>query len=233
MMRSRQAGFTLLEVLLALSVAALTLTLAFATVVSLRGTLQRVQSAMMQTVREEQVLTYLENAIRSATLGLDAAKLPRPPRIPPQEWNPTAHIYNFVVEDRSFAGKDSSEMVFASMSQPTDNEALRRSALMTMRVSVQDAEDGSDREDLVLELDRTPFRSPPDEELDEVVLFEGVAGFRVSCVEAGSDDWQENWDAWELGNRLPAAVRIEVELLDERRPDAEPRLLERIVLLRR
>lgn len=197
--RADAAGFTLLEIVLALSLAALTLTLAFTTVFSLRATLERSAETVQREVRHEQVGQYLERHLRSATLGIrqrSSAFLLDPGAEPLSEY-----AYRFELEELRADGIEGSRLVWASMAQATAGEGQRRSAFVTLDLRSERSGEGVA---LTARINPTPFSTREADLPGPEVLLDGLASLRFECYDGG--EWKRSYSSEQTG-RLPQAVR--------------------------
>ncbi len=174
-----QKGFTLLELLVALSVAALIVLAVTTTLFSLNRANETASQEMEQQRALRTTLDLLRREI-SAILYQTGDKELR-----------------FMVEDRDFFGKPASVLSFCTVAPPLDGDVSDQ-----LRVQYKPEEDGS-RIKLTrasrdfFQSDTSPVRFFPQ--------IDGLEGFLVECNDGSS--WLKSWDT-ALTNRLPKQIRI-------------------------
>jgi prepilin-type N-terminal cleavage/methylation domain-containing protein len=200
----RALGFTLVEILVVLSLLGLVMSLVLVTVLQLRSTLERVHGDFGRRVRAEQALAFLEREVRSATVGWRRPSEPTGTGEVSRQFN-----YPFVCFEETVNGRSQSRLRFCSLSQFTHPGGGQQGAARGVEVSLG-------------RLDYTPGTPPALLRRHEVVptgsfergggeeaLLDGVWGFRVECFDGSA--WRTAYDA-EEDNGLPRAVRVTLTL---------------------
>ena len=182
------AGFTLLEVLIALALLSLVAGALYATFFSLvRG--RETATAGMEERRE----------LRS-TLDLLRRELSA------IQYNRTDKRLHFVVEDRDEYGKPASILEFTAIAPPAPDNASSDQVVNRYQPQVKDGKMVLTRQSRDLYLDSIdPPRYPQMEEL---------AGFLVECFDGSK--WVKSWDT-AINFGLPKAVRVTVSVKDGER----------------
>lgn len=192
---SRHAGFTLVEILVAMAIAAILATMAFSAMNEAMQNRERIKQAQAR-------LVGLQFTVRS--LVQDFSQLvPRPVRVPIGEG------YDAAVLGRSGTFAE----VMLTRAGWTNPAGLSRSGLQRVRYQVRD---GVLYRDYWLVLD-----SQPDPEPVQRALIDGVEAFTIRYMSDGRQ-WQDNWPPPQpdAGNQMrymrwrPIAVEITLKLRD-------------------
>jgi general secretion pathway protein J len=162
----RQPGFTLVEILVAIAIAAILATMAFTAMSEAMQNRERIKQA-------QQRLTDLQFAVRS--LVQDFSQLaPRPVRVPFGEGYDAAVL----------AQLGTFSEVLLTRAGWTNPAGLSRSGLQRVRYAVRD---GVLYRDYWLALDAQPEPQPV-----QRALMDGVEGFTIRYMNDGRQ-WQDNW----------------------------------------
>jgi general secretion pathway protein J len=200
-MMSRQAGFTLIEVLLAIAITAFVAVLAYSGLsVAVTGS-ERHQQHAEQQAELQMALSLLEKDVRQITA-----------RVITDEYDE---------QQPALAGGALEDYILQLSRRGWDNPLeLRRASLQRVRYQL---------EDNVLWREYWPVmdRSSEDEGLQRLKLLENVDSIKLrflddsSAAAASSDlggEWQESWPPAERAlNDLPLAIDLELELLERGR----------------
>jgi general secretion pathway protein J len=190
--RHSQNGFTLIEVLLALTIFALMGTILYGAFSLGHGAVEKSQKSFERNQKLRAVDELLGSYIRSAF----------PYRSTPQ----SAPLL--------FAG-ESAELTFVS----SFSLAMGGRGMAKVRLFWQGDER---RGGVLLLEEETPVRMPNEEDNEGhegvrngMVVREGIKGFRISYLDPQSEEekWEERWDAVER-NGLPRAIRLEYRTED-------------------
>ncbi|ACD94997.1 type II secretion system protein GspJ [Trichlorobacter lovleyi] len=182
MTANNRRGFTLLELLIALAIATLVITAAYATLFSLNRAHEVASQGMEQRRVLRSTLDMLRRELASLRYFSDDSRL------------------RFVVEDRDYFGKPASTLTFSTLAAPTPapvSDQLRvryRIDTSRERLSLTKAS-----QDLLLEGDE-PKAYP---------LLDELEGFLVECSDGNR--WLKTWDT-ELTKAVPKLIRITIRL---------------------
>ncbi|WP_277057817.1 type II secretion system protein GspJ [Trichlorobacter lovleyi] len=182
MTANNRRGFTLLELLIALAIATLVITAAYATLFSLNRAHEAASQGMEQRRVLRSTLDMLRRELASLRYFSDDSRL------------------RFVVEDRDYFGKPASTLTFSTLAAPSPapvSDQLRvryRIDTSRERLSLTKAS-----QDLLLEGDE-PKAYP---------LLDELEGFLVECSDGNR--WLKTWDT-ELTKAVPKLIRITIRL---------------------
>lgn len=204
--RRAQSGFTLLELILAMLMAAmLSLALygAMRSAIQARRSAQRaVQATRAGSIAMEIICHDLENAFP-------------PPQTDPNATNvPLTMAGPFQGSHQSGGGGDNDDLIFSTLSHDefaTDNGPLSE-GICTVEFYIKSDPSGPI---LVRRITRNvlaPTQTPGTEEL----LCRNVRSFSVQYFDGAS--WQPTWDSTQLGDVLPPAVSVSIVIEDPTAP---------------
>lgn len=187
----RQAGFTLLELLLALALLAILVAALYGSYFALfKG--RETASAGMESRRELRTSLDLLRRELGGVLYRRGDKR-----------------FHFVVEDRDLYGKPASMVSFVAVAPPeASGSAVSDQVDVRYRIVENEKQMVLTRETKDLHFTGDPLRYPQ---------LEKVEGFLVEC--RSGDKWVKNWDT-AINMSLPAAVRITVTVMEDDRPVA-------------
>jgi general secretion pathway protein J len=190
MRRHAEAGFTLLEIVLAVALVALIMALVYGVVVSTVQAAEKIDELTHGSEIGPAILAQIREDLSAAFL-------------------PDANQEYFVGQDR--AGRDridfiSSVAVFASETAQTEP---RLTTVNELGYQVKEAPDRSDG--LILYRRVDPFiDAEPLRGGRLTMLADGVTQFRISY--SNGADWQSTWSTGKNEGRLPASLRIELKI---------------------
>jgi len=216
-----RAGFTLIEVLVAMTLLVAALSITFTTFYSISKAWERGQIMAENLNRGEFIMEQLVGGLRSAFYPVR------------QITNASSTDYGFVIEDNGEGetARDSISWVKTGPALLAENDPLLQ-GVHRIKISLEEDEDGKLA---VVSRAWQPYGNALDFKPEDVVPFiisEKVLGMNCRLAketkEGGGWDCKDEWDALECTNRLPLAVEIELYLppLDG---DKEPVKLARIV----
>jgi general secretion pathway protein J len=185
MPRSNRRGFTLLELLLALAIAALVLAAAYATLFSLTQAQEHASRGMEQRRALRNSLDLLRRELSSVLFKSGDQR------------------FRFLVQDRDFYGKPASIMQYATLAPPSEGLSSD-----LVRVRYQAVED----EATTVSLQRASqglFLT--EERTTDYPLLESLEGFLVECYDGSK--WVKTWDTT-MTSSLPKMIRVTVSLLE-------------------
>lgn len=187
----RQAGFTLLELLLALALLAILVAALYGSYFALfKG--REAASAGMESRRELRTSLDLLRRELGGVLYRRGDKR-----------------FHFVVEDRDLYGKPASMVSFVAVAPPeAGGSAVSDQVDVRYRIVENEKQMVLTREAKDLHFTGDPLRYPQ---------LEKVEGFLVEC--RSGDKWVKSWDT-AINMSLPAAVRITVTVMEDDRPVA-------------
>lgn len=183
--RKRRNGFTLLELLVALAIAALIIVAAYGAFFSLNRAQQVAGTDMAQRRSQRALLDLMRRELSSILYRANDKQL------------------RFLVEDRDIFGKPASGLTFVSIAPPLEGMVSDQSVLR-----YQVVESG---ERLVLVRSARDFFSDDKLRVTYPVL-EELDGFLVECFDGSK--WLKNWDT-ALTPVLPKAIRVTFTLHDK------------------
>lgn len=186
MTANNRAGFTLLELLVALAIT-LVIVLAVTTVLfSLNGGYEAVSRDMEQRRTVRTTLDLVRREL-SAVLYRQADKQLR-----------------FKVDDRDFYGKPTSSISFITLAPPREGE-------VSDQIRVQYAAEEADAASFRLTRGSRDFFQQEDLPPKNYTVLDSLEGFLVECHDGSK--WLRSWDT-EITGRLPAKVRVTLSLRD-------------------
>jgi len=204
--RRAQSGFTLLELILAMLMAAmLSLALygAMKSAIEARRTAQRaVQSTRAGSIAMEIICHDLDNAFPPPQVDPTATNVPLPMAGP------------FQGSHQSGGGGDNDDLVFSTLSRDelaTDNGPLSE-GICTVEFYIKSDSAGPI---LVRRITRNvlaPTQTPGTDEL----LCRNVKSFSLQYFDGTS--WQPSWDSTQVGDVLPPAVSVNIVIEDPTAP---------------
>ncbi len=201
MLRSR-AGFTLLELLIALGITALLVTAAVQAHVSISAAQERARGGHN---RDRSALVLLDRIERELEGTMLVVRSEREDRL--------GHPYVFIGEDRVFGSGDSDAIRFITLTpaRPPGGEISGGIRMVSYGVEPS-ADEGFDllrqEEPLPDGLEKRIF-------LDEAqVVIEQMASFQLRYQDGETGEWVERWDSTDLSllDQLPQAVEVTVQL---------------------
>lgn len=184
-----QAGFTLLEVLIALALLAVIASAVYGTYFTLFKGKETTIAGMEERRALRETLDTLRRELSGAWFRRDNQHL------------------RFVVEDRDHFGKPASRLAFATMAPPAP-PGMPVSDQVAVTYSV--VEKGEQ-----LTLARSSQGVQLDEEPLDYPQMENIEGFLVECSADGSK-WVRSWDTG-INGTMPKAVRVTLQLRDNGR----------------
>lgn len=182
-MATDRAGFTLLELLVALAIASVVLLTITGTLFSLNRAHDQVGDRMQQQRALRNSLDLLRRELSSMLYRADDKQL------------------RLQVQDRDFYGKPASILSLATLAPPLDGEATDQ-----LLVRYQPEEQGQQ-----IRLTRASHDYFLQDSVETVAypLLEQLEGFLVECYDGTT--WVRTWDT-ELTRRLPKQVRVTISL---------------------
>ncbi len=211
MSRVRSAGFTLLEILIAIAVTAMLVFLAVQVHLDIQTDLERVHAGRDRS-RSAQIL--LDRIARELVGTILVVKQ--------EGQNRLYHPYFFVGDDRVFGSGDSDAIRFITLS-PSRPAGQHASGGIRM-VSYAVEPDGGEGFNLLRQEDPLPDGLDTAIRVDQgQVIAEELAGFTLRYLNEETGEWEERWDSTDIArlDRLPLAVEVQVELLQEEPEDPE------------
>lgn len=184
-----QAGFTLLEVLIALALLAVIASAVYGTYFTLFKGKETTIAGMEERRALRETLDTLRRELSGAWFRRDNQHL------------------RFVVEDRDHFGKPASRLAFATMAPPAP-PGMPVSDQVAVTYSV--VEKGEQ-----LTLARSSQGVQLDEEPLDYPQMENIEGFLVECSADGSK-WVRSWDTG-INGTMPKAVRVTLQLRENGR----------------
>lgn len=185
----RSAGFTLLEVLVALALLAIIATAVYGTYF----TLFKGKESTIAGMEERRALRETLDALRRE---LDGAWFRR-----------NSQQLRFVVEDRDHFGKPASRLAFVTMAPPAPpGMPVSDQVAVAYSVVVKGEQLILARSSQGAQLDAEPLNYPQ---------MENIEGFLVECSADGSK-WVRSWDTG-INGTMPKAVRVTLQLRENDR----------------
>lgn len=203
------AGFTLLEVMIALVITALVLTMVYSSFSAVMETRERVTAATDTNMTARLVLSRMAREIESAFIVQRARDAPPESRY--------THFEGIQREIDGLAADRISFTTFAHVKRGMDADESDQTVI-SYEGELFPSDDGSEE---TLALIRREWRrvAPAGEtqtyEPISIPIAEGIEGFRLRFLVAG-EDWVTAWDSTDLRtlDTLPAAVEITLSLAD-------------------
>jgi type II secretion system protein J len=205
-----ERGFTLLEVLVAITVGALLITAAIQMFQAINDAQAHVRGGTRRDLGAEVLLDRLEQELVGTTLVLKDEEADR-----------LDHPWLFVGEDRQFGTNDSDSLRFVTQTPARAVRSPRYGALRMVSYEVRTAQ--GERLDLVR------FEEPLPDQMEKQIdpgegasVVEDLHSFRLRFRDELDGGWLDAWDSTDLAllDRMPGAVEITVQLM-ERTPDGE------------
>ena len=201
MLRSR-AGFTLLELLIALGITALLVTAAVQAYVSISEAQERARGGHN---RDRSALVLLDRIERELEGSMLVVRSEREDRL--------GHPYVFIGEDRVFGSGDSDAIRFITLTpaRPPGGEISGGIRMVSYGVEPS-ADEGFD---LLRQEEPLPDGLEKRILLDDAqVVIEQMASFRLRYQDGETGEWVERWDSTDLSllDQLPQAVEVTVQL---------------------
>lgn len=186
--RKSEAGFTLLEVLIAVALLALLSGALYGTYFSVVRGSETVRERTEPLRDARMVLDLLRRELSSACYSKDNDRL------------------HFIVEDRDLFGSPASVLDFTAFTVPRSGSVPSSDAMVVRYRPVRDEEDrpilSRESRDLYLDAKTRPYP------------FTGrIEGFLVECYDGST--WVKSWDT-RLNEALPKAVRVTLQLEGDR-----------------
>jgi prepilin-type N-terminal cleavage/methylation domain-containing protein len=207
--RSR-AGFTLIEIMVALVITAIVLAMVYSSFNAVMETRERVTASTNGNMTARLVLSRLSREIESAYIVKRAESAP-----------PESRYTLFEGSEDSVGGLPASRLSFTTFAHTKRGVDANESdqSLISYECAMLPADDGTHDQ---LALIRREWRrvAPPGEtqtfEPVAVPLAEGIEGFQLRFLEPERGEWTEEWDSRNVRSldALPAAVEIKLSLKD-------------------
>jgi len=183
------AGFTLLEVLVALALLAIIATAVYGTYFTLFAGKESAIAGMEARRSLRETLDSLRRELNGAWFRRNSQQL------------------RFVVEDRDHFGKPASRLAFVTMAPPAPTEMpVSDQVAVTYSVVAKGEQLILARSSQGAQLDEEPLKYPQ---------MENIEGFLVECSADGSK-WVRSWDTG-INGTMPKAVRVTVQLRENDR----------------
>jgi len=205
------AGFTLLEVMIALVITGLVLTMVYSSFSAVMETRERVTAATDTNMTARLVLSRMVREIESAFIVQRAEDAPPESRY--------THFEGLQNEIDGLAADRISFTTFAHTKRGVDADESDQ-AIISYEGALFPADDGSEETLALIRREWRRVAAAGETQTYEPVpipIAEGIAGFRLRFLEAGGD-WVTEWDSTNLRtlDALPAAVEISLSLTDGR-----------------
>jgi len=219
--RVRRGGFTLIEVMVAIALMAVIMTLIWSSTSQSLRAKDRVENRDMvfhaggtalRKFSDDMVMAFLAKT-STGTTGFQMA-------------GAAARAQSAEPFKTFFIGSDEGEadsVAFTSLSHQRLFKNAKESDQCRVSYEVVPGEDDPGRMDLVRRMDPW-FGSTTEVEADPIVLVEGIKSFNIEYYEVKKAEWVKNWNTeqQEWQNRLPTAVRVSISFAD---PDDEERTI--------
>jgi type II secretion system protein J len=202
-----ERGFTLLEVLIAISIGALLITATIQTFREINNAQLHVRGAARRDLGAEVLLDRLEHELVGTTLIVKDEGQDR-----------LEHPWLFVAEDRLFGTNDSDSLRFVTQTPARAVQSPRYGALRMVSYEVRTAE--GER------LDLFRFEEPLPGQMEKHIdpaegspVVEDLNLFRLRFRDEEDGGWRDAWDSTdvELLDRMPGAIEITVQLMEQTR----------------
>lgn len=200
----RRAGFTLLELLIALVLLAVLTTALYASFFTVVKARERAAEGMEARRELGATLDLLRREIAAALISGSDKRL------------------HFVVKDRDNFAKPASILELTTLALPQTTQVIRESGIRTVRYEMLEKKGQSilTRREQDLFFDLQNVRPYPQ--------MERISGFLVECYDGTK--WLKSWDS-SLNNGLPSMVRVTVQFEEQGRTEefsvlATPRVAE-------
>ncbi len=187
---SRNSGFTLLEVLIAVVLLGILTAALYGSYFTVIRARDRASSGMESRRELGATLDLIRREISSA------------------EFNRNDKRLRFVVEDRDNFGVQSSTLELTTLAPP-DGQGRSESGIVTVRyqIDVKDKKSILSRQEKDLFSEETTVPAYP--QMDQ------ISSFLVECYDGSK--WVKSWDT-AINNKLPARVRVTVQIEEEGKP---------------
>ena len=204
-------GFTLLEILVAMSIVAIVLSTLFATFGDTLENMNHVDSQAEIYQMARIALDRIQQDLECSII------LPKNEQISEQE--PEENLIDvFSGKNEEITDRDADTVSFLSTTHLSLSDTRAYSGLARISFYVEEIED---EDGFVLYRSDTPEREqPPEKKSEGVVLCKNIHSFNLIYYDADGDEF-ENWDSsgGEAKNRLPARVSIRLAFLDISNPE--------------
>ena len=193
----KDQGFTLLEMLVALTLLALLLTVTFTSFVTLNQSAQRIETMSIDNHRFVSVSRFVMDKLASAQ---------------PVEWlSEGSNFLNSNESDLFLAGSDH-ELTWLGVMSPTQNLG----GVHFMRLILKD------QQSLIFQWIPFDELTPDWTRAQEYTLINGISALSIEYFNASTSEWTTEWGA---NQGLPRSIRVSVTEADVRWPDLSILLL--------
>jgi general secretion pathway protein J len=201
------SGFTLLEILIAIFLSAVVLTMVF---MSYTGSFR----VLDETESQAEIYRMAGIAMERMLEDLESIYIPKREGNPESEEN-TPSLFQFVGEGREIEGRSADALRFISRAHLDPSGQEREPGAVEIRYYVKKSDEG---DDLVLyRSDRPIFEgvSPSGDETGGLALCERLVSVNFTYYEENGE-MRESWDsaADELKGKIPSMVSVSLEFLD-------------------
>ena len=215
---TRQAGFTLLEILITIAIMSMLITAAVQAFQSITHAEERAQAGLGRSRSALVLLDRVERELVGTVLV---------PQV--EQAEPVPQPYIFLASDRTTANSDTDAVRFVTLTASRAPASPPASGPRVVTYSVREAAydlldelDQGDRLELVRQED--PLSNVPEREIivrDGQVVAEDVASFRLR-YKSESGAWLDGWDSSDTSSldELPLSVEVAVRLW-EQNPDGD------------
>lgn len=186
MTASSRAGFTLLELLVALAIALVIVLAVTTTLFSLNGGYQAASRDMEQRRTVRTALDLIRRELSSVL------------------YRPADKQLRFKVDDRDLYGKPTSTLAITTLAPPREGE-------ISDQIRVQYLVEEADATSFRLTRGSRDFFQQEDLPLKNYTVLDNLEGFLVECHDGSK--WLRSWDT-DITSRLPAKVRVTLSLQD-------------------
>lgn len=210
--RPNEAGFTLLEILVAITITAMLVTATVTGTRQLHSAFERAVQDYDRTRTARILLDRLERELVGTMLVVR--------EVEGDEDTRDEHPWLFIGDDRVFDSNDSDAVRFVTRS-PARAPGAQESGLRMVTYAVENLE--GDRYDLVRQEQELPAALDKDlNTFDAEPVVEDVFRFSLRYQDDEDGEWKETWDSTDVAqlDRLPNAVELAVQLV-ELHPDGE------------
>jgi len=205
-MRARpQAGFTLLELLIAIGITAMLVSAAVQAYVSLS---RAQEQALGRKGRDRAALVLLDRIERELVGTLLIER--------PEESDRLSHPYVFIGEDRVFGSNDSDALRFITLTpaRPPGTQVSGGMRMVTYGFEPR-ADEGVD-----MLRQEEPLPDSMDKQISAIdgqLVMDQLAHFRLRYQDDESGEWVRRWDSTDIAllDRLPSAVEVSVQLYQQ------------------
>jgi general secretion pathway protein J len=214
-------GFTLLEILLAMFILAVVISLIFASYI---GTFRTID----ETESQAEVYQMARITLERMREDLESAYILTQPATPgsgQQALNPKG----FVGEDKEIMGKEADTLSFFSRAHLVFDDDDKDAGLTEIVYYTEENEEG---DSLVLYRSDTPeFEEPPGKGAGGLILCEDLLSVNVTYYDENGDVY-DDWDSIEgqFKDKLPKMVSIVLEFVDKLHPEAPLKFMTGVAL---